>query len=531
MIALRRWRSRVVLACAIAAFAALVQAAPARAHASLVASDPRDGAVLAQSPAMLTLRFNEPVSPLVFRLIGPDGRSRDLQPQASDGTVALRIPAPLAEGTQLLSWRVVSADGHPVGGALLFSVGRATTAPSVQAQRDMPLSVAIWTARFAIYLTLFIGVGGAFFGAWTGTPLPRAAKATITGALLLGAASLPLSVAFQGADALALPLTNFWRPMAARAGYDTAYGTTAVLAGGAVLLALAAMAFRQMSRALALAALVAAGLALAASGHTSNAAPQWLMRPTVFVHVACIGLWAGSLVPLFGLLRERGSGPTRALMHFSQAIPFVLAALLASGIVLAVVQIGHVAALWDTAYGRIFLAKCAALAALAALAGFNRFVLTPALVRGEGNAAQRMRASIAGEIALVLAIFGLVGLWRFTPPPRALAAAEPAFVHLHTEQAMADVSINPGHAGPVSVQVRLSAEDFSPLKAREVRVMLSQSKAGIEPLIRQAEQTAPGTWQVGNLMLPAPGVWTIEIVALVTDFDRVQLDGPVVIAP
>jgi copper transport protein len=46
---------------------------PALAHASLLASEPADGVTLAQTPTTLKLTFNEPVSPLIVRLVGPTG--------------------------------------------------------------------------------------------------------------------------------------------------------------------------------------------------------------------------------------------------------------------------------------------------------------------------------------------------------------------------------------------------------------------------------------------------------------------------
>ena len=102
--------------------------AQALAHASLVRAEPADGAVLAQPPAVLKLIFNEPVSPLVMRLIGPSGEVITPAVAAENSTVTL-TPPPLRQGTHVLSWRVVSADGHPVGGALVFSVGAPSAPP------------------------------------------------------------------------------------------------------------------------------------------------------------------------------------------------------------------------------------------------------------------------------------------------------------------------------------------------------------------------------------------------------------------
>jgi methionine-rich copper-binding protein CopC len=62
-----------VVACFIALLIVVAHAGEACAHASLVKASPADGAVVPVAPAALSLTFNEPVSPLVIRLIGPDG--------------------------------------------------------------------------------------------------------------------------------------------------------------------------------------------------------------------------------------------------------------------------------------------------------------------------------------------------------------------------------------------------------------------------------------------------------------------------
>src|SRR6516165_10227904 len=97
----------------IALLIALAPASEACAHASLVKAP----------PAALTLTFNEPVSPLVVRLIGPDGAPLvPIAVTAQDTTVTISAPPALRRGTHVLSWRVISADGHPVGGSLMFSI-------------------------------------------------------------------------------------------------------------------------------------------------------------------------------------------------------------------------------------------------------------------------------------------------------------------------------------------------------------------------------------------------------------------------
>src|SRR5579871_4141853 len=109
----RRLFLRVILLAVLSAPSA------AFAHASLVGSEPGEGATLAASPSLLRLDFNEPVSPLVVRLIGPNGEAVMPPVRAENQSLTISAP-PLARGTHVLSYRVISADGHPVGGSLTF---------------------------------------------------------------------------------------------------------------------------------------------------------------------------------------------------------------------------------------------------------------------------------------------------------------------------------------------------------------------------------------------------------------------------
>ena len=103
------------------------------AHAALVASVPADGSVLAQAPDTVQLRFNEVVTPAVVRLIDAAGRARDdARVRSLDQTIVITLPKNLPRGTQLVSYRVISADGHPVGGSLVFSIGAVTGTTAMQ---------------------------------------------------------------------------------------------------------------------------------------------------------------------------------------------------------------------------------------------------------------------------------------------------------------------------------------------------------------------------------------------------------------
>ncbi|TSE07240.1 copper resistance protein CopC [Mesorhizobium intechi] len=504
------------------------------AHAALIKTDPADGVVLAQAPTQFSLTFSEPVSPLVLTLVKPDGTPVALTSfRLGEQTLEIDNPQTLKSGTHVLSWRVISADGHPVGGSLLFSIGAPTEPPAVPEAVDWPLRLSIWIGKVLLYIGLFLGVGGAFALAWLAGN-GAAGRRFVTAAILCGLVAAPLSLGFQGLDALGAPLSHLAQPVIWRTGLGTAFGWSVLAALTALGIGLLSLAGpRVLARPLALASLLGVGLALAASGHASVAEPQWLTRPLVFVHGIGIAFWAGALVPLGLALKRQTAGAAAFLRRFSRAILPVVAVLAAAGIGLAVIQVQTPSALAGTAYGRLLLGKLALLVFLFTLAAVNRWKLTASAEAGATEVRRRLTRSIGVEMLIVLAIFGVAAGWRFTPPPRALAiaAAQPASVHIHALEAMADLSITPGHAGPVAASMIIMTGDFGPLDAKEVTLVLSKPDSGIEPLKRAATKPGDGSWRVDNLIIPVPGRWMVRIDILVSDFKMVKIEAPVDIRP
>ncbi len=273
--------------------------------------------------------------------------------------------------------------------------------------------------------------------------------------------------------------------------------------------------------------------ALALSGHASAAAPQWLTRLAVFLHLAGMLYWTGALLPLWLLLRARSAEAGRALAAFSQIIPFAVAPLVASGLVLAVVQMGPPGPSWLSPYGGILAAKLALLSVLFALALWNRLRLTAPVLAGDSLAQYRLRRSIGVEMIIVLLILGLVAGWRFTPPPRALAEvaaaeAEPIMAHLIDGNTMVMLTLTPGAAGPVAAEIFVGDLEHLPKDAQSVTLRLSAPELGIEPIKREADSDE-GVWRVDGLIIPTPGLWRIEVDVRLSRFDLARPSGEIVI--
>ena len=115
---------------------------------------------------------------------------------------------------------MVSLDGHPVGGSVVFSIGApsAGSIPDIENTTAPAVASLLWVAKLAVYVGLFIGIGGAFFCAWISPFGTKPARGAITAALILGLVALPLSVGAQGVDALGLPLSGLCEKLAVDRG-------------------------------------------------------------------------------------------------------------------------------------------------------------------------------------------------------------------------------------------------------------------------------------------------------------------------
>lgn len=511
-----------VLASLVVCLAVLFMTGTAWAHATLLSSDPADGSVLSQSPKMLQLQFDEIVAPGTIRLIDAGGKAREVATRAVSQSVLIVMPDDLPQGTQIVSYRVVSQDGHPVGGSILFSIGAATgTVPSANAS---PLAVLIWLARIGVYLGLFAGVGGAFFTPWIGQG--REVSAVSRGALILGIASAVASLGLQGLDLLNLPLEGIVTSAVWRSALATSLGPSLLIAITAM--AVAGFAWQSpgllISRALTAIATAGVGLSLAASGHAATASPQWLTRPSLFLHGVVAAYWLGALAPLAAMAFRRSDDLPRALHRFSAiAVPLV-GLLVLSGLVLAIIQLGSLSALVETRYGIILSIKLALVLLLLCCAAVNRFLFTPAVQANHKNT-RWLTTSVLIECGLAVGILAAVAGWRFTPPPRVLVASvvTPLSVHLHSDAAMFQVLVSPGRVGSNDFVLQLMTTDAAVLPAKEATLILGLPERGIEPIERRATLGGDGTWHVRGVTLPVAGRWQMQIDALVTDFQKITL--------
>ncbi len=110
----------------------------------------------------------------------------------------------------------------------------------------------------------------------------------------------------------------------------------------------------------------------------------------------------------------------------------------------------------------------------------------------------------------------------------AAAADEKFFTHLHTDKAMANVTVTPARAGPVEIAIELETLDEKPLAATAVAVTLTNARSKTKPLALAAERSGEARWRA-NVTLPTAGRWTLGLGIALPASDRISIEAPIII--
>ena len=383
----RRGRGRRVLGGAgIGIVIALAVAGPASAHAQLESTQPNQSSVLLEPPRQVVLHFGEPVE-IDFgsiRVIGPNGKRVDeggtVHPGGDDHAVSISLPAHLGSGTYVVAWRVISADSHPVHGAFVFSVGNAAGARTADAvahalttaSGGTALGVLFWIVRVVSFgaLVLVVGVGAvAVLVLPTGHRRRLARLLWWSWAALL--ASTVAGIAVQGPYAAGLPLTDVLRPSLFDEVLHTRFGEVELLrialllASAPVLAATLRSLASQRRRAWRTLAGGALGIGLLATpglaGHATTGGSPALGEILDVVHLAAASVWLGGLALLLTLAIPGRASPDADVWpvarRFSAYAFGSVVAVVATGVVQSVREVGSLYALTHTSYGRTLVVR------------------------------------------------------------------------------------------------------------------------------------------------------------------------------
>jgi copper transport protein len=573
-------------AIALVALCLLVLPAGARAHAVLERTEPSQGAQLERPPDQIAFYFNEPVEASfgavrVFNSQGEEVQSGDLlRPGDSSEAIGVGLDPDLADGTYTATYRVISADAHPVSGGFVFSIGSGggsgkTVAELLEGQSAGAVTeTAFWADRLVGYAALGAGIGLLVFLVVVWLPaLATAAgrsetwrtaseafqhrwRALIWIAIGSGLAATLLALPLQGATAAG---TSFWSaldPDVLGEVLETRFGEVMALRAAAWvgLAAVVAVALSPRRTAgvprLATLALGAVPLGLLAitpalSGHASTQDPGLVLFPMDVIHVTAMSVWLGGLLALVLALpaaTARLDGAERSgllvgnLTRFSVLALCSVLALAVTGTVQALIEVGSIPGMVETGFGRLVLVKVALFVGLVALGWSNRARLVPELSRlaGAGETPGRtgigLRRNLRLEVGLIAAVLAATALLVSYAPPSD-SSGGPVSGRIVIGPNLLEYTVEPARVGRNEVHLYLfDAEDGSQFAgAEEVSASAILEEKDIGPLELELEKAGPGHYVAPNAPLGVPGDWTLSVAVRTSRFDSNQavLEVPV----
>jgi copper transport protein len=522
-------------------------AGPASAHAALIRTSPTQGAVVQQAPREVVVTFSEAVAPVreKIKVIGPDGKRADRgTPTVRGDDLHIPLRGGGQQGTYVVGYRVISADGHPVGAAFTYSVGApsqntATADVNSGARTDTVVADGVSVANFLGYAGLILSVGPALvlLLLWPRRLARRGATRLAYGGLALLAVATVLELYLEVPYSVGTGLFGVSGGDLGSALTDR-YGIAhlvrlGVIAAAAVLLrpALAGGGARWQRWAIAVLG-AAAATTFGIAGHPGTSVAPALTVIADAVHLGGVAIWVGGLIALVAFLLPRADPDELGVILpvWSDWAAASVAALVLAGTASALVQIGSVGALLHTTYGKLVLVKVGLLAVVLVVAAFSRRLVRRGVKDDEGvpdrTVGARLRRTVLAEVVGAVVIIGVASVLVQTTPARTQAAVNGSTgssgvvsATLTSNLYQLQFDIEPAQTGPNDIHLYAYTPQGAPLKVAEWKVRAGLPAQGIEPI---AAVLTPVTdsHEIGQITLPVPGQWTFTFTLRTTEIDE-----------
>lgn len=510
-------------------------------HAVLLGSNPAAEASLDVSPKEIVLNFNENVGPIFVRVLDRTGQEVGAPGEwRVDGNdVIMPLTAELPNGTYIATYRVISADTHPVGGSVVFAVGEAVASMDEVATAGGQTSgwvIPVAINRFLQYGAMMLAAGAALFAVWMTVPGAVEQSVFKMGRLssTVAAITYVLALGFGGAEMVLGGPAAFFSPDAWSQGLGSTLGPSALIGIPGLLILIYAFGKGPEGKSAPI-LLLGSGVSVASflvTGHAATAPPVWMMAPVVAVHLFCAAFWLAALYPLAKTAQDSEVTQAGAVMtQFSDRAVWTVCALFLSGAIITWIQVESPANLLSTDYGLRLAGKIAIFLALLGLAAINKMVLTPALEKGDSNASGKLRRSIKYEYGAMVLIIGAAVSLTLVTPPRATMDMEGGMgdmamgggfkTTISKGKYTADFSIDPGATTSSNmVMVEFKDDVGNPVEMVDVTISWALPSAGLEGIDGRGEMVMPGMYHFMFDQLIIPGEWEAQIDAFVDDFDK-----------
>lgn len=529
--AARRLRLSMALVLLLILIVPILGQRSAEAHAVLEKSEPVADSQLAEAPEHIALTFNERLETSLYLLVVLDRTGKpvtDREPVISEDRrqISLELPRLAADNLYTVAYRVISADGHPVSGSYVFTIGDpppAKDASMFDVHKQLGHSdhshhhhhSQLGTAEFLLYVSRMV-----FF----------AALLAVSG-WMLWSALLPhnqtLADVFRGGGT---PLLRFYLlaliALIMTHGYDLLEDITSLAEWKQLLTMTSVGQFWLVSLGLSAIGFAAAlrnrwiggvwGLVLLAaksmSGHAAAYDPKLYTVLLDFVHLVAAAVWGGGLLLLWILYRKHREELDRFVPVFSNAALVSIVVMIGTGLLTVFAFLPDLNYLFMTVWGTFLLVKTA-FVLIVLLIGF----LLRRRIRNRSFADSR--ALLRADLTMAILIVSVVGLLTYFSP---LPSNEPFHWHRMGEDMHLTVRISPNTTGENQfiVKVWLPEELGEPKRTvLRLKPLNREDVAPIDVPIEPYADPEPDmsfdgfkkyTYRGEGAYIPFPGRWEVE---------------------
>ena len=505
----------VAIACVLCAPAAM-----ASAHAVLDNSVPTSGATLEDTPLQIVLDFDESVESSLgyIKLFSSSGKRVQLpavKADASDASIVRVVPPTLAQDSYVAVYRVISADGHPVEGAITFRVGAGAVSNLASvietALQDSETSnvvkVAMALMRFISYIAISIVLAGIFFQLGSDAPRKGLNRAVVLAGSVLGLSGALLYL-LHGMNASGGTWGQIANVSVVKDVFATQVGES-LFARIVVSFLLVSVVARwgnsekehhQVGKFVAVFAFATLPFTYAFAGHAAVDSPAALTIALLALHVAAVGVWCGGLILLIFVKDIR---TTPIVEWFSQRAAILIAVVVATGVVQALLLMDGIGNLTKTSYGKALIAKVCVVGIM---------LICAAIVRRRfyESGVSRLRAVLCAEVVVGLVVLSITS-GMVAASPRPTVSNAPFSTALVQGDVIANITISPPRVGESEMQYIVSPPNGSLDPVLAMKARFSLVSGSVPPIQAELNAVGPNHF-VGYIQFVYPGEWKVDVI-------------------
>ena len=482
----------------------------ASAHAVLDNSVPTSGATLEDTPLQIVLDFDESVESSLgyIKLFSSSGKRVQLpavKADASDASIVRVVPPTLAQDSYVAVYRVISADGHPVEGAITFRVGAGAVSNLASvietALQDSETSNAVKVAmalmRFISYIAISIVLAGIFFLLGSDAPRKGLNRAVVLAGSVLGL-STALLYLLHGMNASGGTWGQIANVSVVKDVFATQVGES--LFARIVVSFLLVSVVARWGKFVAVFAFATLPFTYAFAGHAAVDSPAALTIALLALHVAAVGVWCGGLVLLIFVKDIR---TTSIVEWFSQRAAIFIAFVAATGVVQALLLMDGIGNLTKTSYGKALIAKVCVVGIM---------LICAAIVRRRfyESGVSRLRAVLCAEVVVGLVVLSITS-GMVAASPRPTVSNAPFSTALVQGDVIANITISPPRVGESEMHVIVSPPNGSLDPVLAIKARFSLVSGSVPPIQAELNAVGPNHF-VGYIQFVYPGEWKVDVI-------------------